>query len=264
MTGPIDLSLLDLAGASALIAINGALSVWLKLGLEKKLLVASVRTVVQLLLLGYVLVPVFAIAHPALVFGLGGLMVVLAGRAAVQRSKHTYRGAWGAGLVAMTVGAVPTTIFATALLIGVEPFWAPRYFIPLLGMVLGNALTGVSLGMDSALKGFTSGRAKVECLLAFGATRWEAAREVVAEAVKTGMIPILNSMTVVGLVTIPGMMTGQILGGAPPEVAARYQVLVMFLISGAVGLGTLIAVLLTLRAVFDELDRLRLDRVRAT
>ena len=78
------------------------------------------------------------------------------------------------------------------------------------------------------------------------------------------MIPILNTMTVVGLVTIPGMMTGQILGGAPPEVAARYQILIMFLIAGAVGIGTVVAVLLTVRAVFDELDRLRVDRVRAS
>jgi len=258
---PIDLSLFDLAGAASLIVVNGALSVWLKLGLERKLAVASVRSVVQLLILGYVLVPVFSIAHPALVFGLGALMVVLAGRAAVRRSSRTFRGAWGAGLFAMTLGAVPTTIFATAMLIQVEPFWTPQYFVPLLGMVLGNALTGVSLGVDTALKGFVLGRGQVELLLAFGATRWEAARGVVADAVRTGMIPILNSMTVVGLVTIPGMMTGQILGGTPPELAARYQILILFLIAGAVGIGTMVAVLLTMRAVFDDADRLRLDRI---
>ncbi|HJN74034.1 MAG TPA: iron export ABC transporter permease subunit FetB [Myxococcota bacterium] len=264
MTGPIELSLLDLAGAASLIAINGVLSLWLRLDLGRKLAVASVRTVVQLLILGYVLVPVFDIAHPALVMGLGGLMVILAGRAAIKRTSRTYSGAWGIGLVAMTVGAIPTTILATAVLIGVEPFWAPRYFIPLLGMVLGNALTGVSLGIDRALEGFVRGRSQVELLLSFGASRWEAAREVAADAVRTGMIPILNTMTVVGLVTIPGMMTGQILGGAPPEVAARYQILIMFLIAGAVGIGTVVAVLLTVRAVFDELDRLRVDRVRAS
>lgn len=260
---PIDLTLLDLAGAASLIVVNGLLSVWLRLDLGKKLAVASVRTVVQLLLLGYLLVPVFELEHPGLVFALGAVMVVLAGRAAVKRSSHTFRGAWGVGLVGMTLGALPTTVLATAVLIGVEPFWTPQYFIPLLGMVLGNALTGVSLGIDSALKGFTRRRGQVELLLAFGASRWEAAREVAADSIRTGMIPILNSMTVVGLVTIPGMMTGQILGGVAPDVAARYQILIMFLIAGAVGVGTMASVLLTVRAVFDESGRLRLDRVRA-
>ncbi|MBU1897720.1 ABC transporter permease, partial [Myxococcota bacterium] len=80
-------------------------------------------------------------------------------------------------------------------------------------MILGNSLNGVSLGLDRALALLDEGRDAVELRLALGATRWEAARPVAVEAIRVGMIPIINTMSVVGLVSIPGMMTGQILGG---------------------------------------------------
>jgi putative ABC transport system permease protein len=127
-------------------------------------------------------------------------------------------------------------------------------------MILGNALTGVSLGLDRALGQLDEERDRIEGLLALGATWWEASRPVAADAVRTGMIPIINSMSVVGLVTIPGMMTGQILGGTSPVLAARYQILIMFLIAGAVALGTGTTVIAAVRAMFDADHRLRVDR----
>ena len=258
----VDLSLWSLAGAAALVLLNGLLSVWLRLGLGKQLAIASVRSVVQLMILGYVLVPVFSIAHPALVLGLGSVMVALAGRAAIQRTGKRFGGDVLIGVVSMFMAAVPTTLFATTVLIEIEPFWTPQYAIPLLGMILGNTLTGVSLGIDRVLTGVTDRRGEIELFLAFGARPWDAARPLAAEALRTGMVPILNSMTVVGLVTIPGMMTGQILAGTEPALAARYQILILFLIAAAVALGTLAAVLLTVRRMFDEAGRLRPERIR--
>ena len=130
-------------------------------------------------------------------------------------------------------------------------------------MILGNALTGVSLGLDKMLGSLDEGRGRVELRLALGATAWEASRPEAAEAIRTGMIPILNAMSAVGLITIPGMMTGQILGGTPPVLAPRYQIMIMFLIAGAVALGVGVAVLLTVRACFDEAHRLRVISARA-
>ena len=129
-------------------------------------------------------------------------------------------------------------------------------------MVLGNALTGISLGVDRCLQELDENRGRVEALLALGATWWEAARPVAAESLRLGMIPILNSMSVVGLVTIPGMMTGQILAGSDPQIAARYQILIMFLIAAAVALGAATAILVTVRALFDSDHRLRAERIR--
>ena len=262
--GPIELGPWQIGAAAALVLVNGALSVWLKLGLERKLAVASVRSVVQLALLVFVLEPVFAAGNVWLVLGICAVMVVLAARAAVSRVSRGYAGMTLASLVALLVGAGATAVIGTGGIVGVEPWWEPRYLIPMLGMILGNGLTGISLGLETCLKQLDEERARIDAVLAFGATAWEAARPVAAESLRTGLIPILNSMTVVGLVTIPGMMTGQILGGTPPLQAAAYQMLILFLIAAATALGTLVSVLAAVRAVFDAEGRLRPERIRQT
>ncbi len=251
----------QLAMAASLLCINGALSVWLGLGLERRLLVAAVRATVQLMLLGWILVPVFELQHPGLVLAVCAVMGVLAAREAVRRSSRSVAGLFGSALLAMAVGGGGTAVLATVVVIGVEPWWTPQYLVPLVGMVLGNALNGVSLGVDRALTLLDEQRQAIEALVARGATRFEAARPVAAEAVRTGMLPILNTLSAVGLVTIPGMMTGQILGGTPPGLAARYQLLILFLIAGAVASGTAIAVGGALMLVFDSEHRLRVERI---
>lgn len=262
MSGPLPLSLGDLALAAALILVNGGLSLWLKLGLERRLMVATVRSVVQLLLLGLVLMPIFEAHNLWFVLALCAVMLVLASRAAVARTSYRYRGVLTSSFVAVVAGAVPAVLLGAFGSLGVEPWWEPQYLIPLLGMMLGNSLTGVSLGLDRAMAELDTGRDRVDARLALGASGFEAARPVASEALRTGMIPILNAMTVAGLVTIPGMMTGQILGGTPPELAARYQVMIMFLIAGSTGIGTATAVLATLRLAFDDQHRLRADFLR--
>lgn len=260
--GPVELSWFDLALASALVLINGLISGWLGLELGRKLLVAALRTLVQLLLLGYVLVMVFEWRTAVGVLAIAMFMIAMAGRESVRRTGRRYRRIQLDAFVSLFVAGGATTLFATAVVVRLDHWWEPRYLIPLLGMVLGNALTGIGLGLERCMQQFDEGRARVEFFLALGATRWEAARPVAAEAVRTGMLPMLNSMSVVGLVTIPGMMTGQILGGVSPLLAARYQILIMFLISAATAAGVTGVVLLCVRALFDSQDRLRLERLQ--
>jgi len=261
MTGPLPLGAGQLALAATLLLLNGALSVWLGLGLERRLLVAAVRATVQLSLLGYVLLFVFELDSPWLVLAVCAVMIGLAGREAVARTSRRVRGIVWHGILAMAVAGGGTALLASALVIRVEPWWTPRYLVPLVGMILGNALTGISLGVDRALAVVDEQRDAVEALLALGASRLEAARPVAAEALRTGMLPILNAMSAVGLVTIPGMMTGQILGGTDPALAARYQLLILFLIAGAVALGTALAVAAVLAWVIDDDPRVRVDRI---
>ncbi len=261
MRGPLDLGPAQLAIAASLLLCNAALSLWLGLGMERRLLVAAARTVVQLTLLGWVLIPVFAWNHPGVVFALGGFMIAVAGRESVRRTERTFAGIHLAATASLGIGAGVTALVGTALAVQVRPFWTPQYFIPLLGMLLGNSLTGLSLGFDRTLAHLDQRRDRVEAVLAMGGGWWEAARPVAADGIRTAMIPILNAMSAVGLVTIPGMMTGQILGGTPPGLASRYQVLIMFLIAGAVGLGAAVGVLLTVRALFDDRHRLRAERI---
>ena len=141
----------------------------------------------------------------------------------------------------------------------VEPWFEPQYAVPILGMVLGNALTGISLALERFTEGLVSHRDQAETLLALGATRWEAAHAEIQAAVRTDMIPTLNSMMVMGLVSLPGMMTGQILAGASPIDAVRYQTVIMFMLAAATALGSLLTVLLAYRRLLSKEHRLRLE-----
>ncbi|KAJ3331427.1 hypothetical protein HDU76_003220 [Blyttiomyces sp. JEL0837] len=107
--------------------------------------------------------------------------------------------------------------------IGARPFYRARDYIPILGMLLGNSMSGVAVGLASTLNHVTENKDKIEMYLAYGASRWEAARPIGVEAIRLALLPTLNSMSVMGLISIPGMMTGQVLGGAKIEDAVRYQ-----------------------------------------
>ncbi len=256
------LSYVQVAIATTLILVNGLVSWLLQLGLGRQILLAAVRTVAQLLLVGLVLARVFALESPASVIGLMTLMTVIAAYSAVRRTRRRYRGIWTAGMLATAISSWTTTLIALACIVQVHPWYRPQYAIPLLGMVLGNALNGISLGLDRFAEDLVRRRGEVETLLALGATRWEAAHAVVVSAVRTGMIPILNTMMVVGIVSLPGMMTGQLLAGIEPVQAVRYQVVIMFVIAAATALGTVLAVLLAYRRLFNGRHQFQFERIR--
>ncbi|MEB0078428.1 iron export ABC transporter permease subunit FetB [Pseudomonas sp. CCI3.2] len=246
-----NLSLLDIGIASSLILINGVLSLLLKLNLERKLAVAAVRTVVQLLAIGYVLGWVFGHGEWYVVLPLMAAMTLIAGLSASERGRRTYVGQRLDSIVSIWLSSWLVTAVGLFAIIRIHPWYEPQYAIPILGMILGNTLTGVSLGIDRMTQELTAGRTVVEMSLALGASRWEAAQGPARQAVRAGMIPTLNQMTVVGLVSLPGMMTGQVLAGQSPIQAVRYQIIIMFLIAAASGLGTVLAVLLTYRRLFS-------------
>jgi putative ABC transport system permease protein len=259
--GALPLSAWQLAVAAGLVVVAGLVSLALRLGLERRLAVASVRTVVQLLLIGYVLEWVFGLERVELVLGLVALMVLAAGRAAVARSSRTFRGSQVGAFVSLAITGTATTLVVTHLVIGVEPWWKPQYVLPLVGMVLGNSLTGISLCLDALLEALSANRARIETELALGATRWEAVRAPLADAVRRGMIPIINAMMVVGIVSLPGMMTGQILAGADPMPAVKYQIVVMFMIAGASAGGCMSIALFAYRRLFNAHHQLLADRI---
>jgi putative ABC transport system permease protein len=122
-------------------------------------------------------------------------------------------------------------------------------------------MTGIALGLDTLSTGLSRERASVEAQLALGATRWDATRPLVRRSLRSGLMPIINSMAAAGIVALPGMMTGQILAGADPVEAVKYQVLIMFLIAGGTALGAVTAVLGGVARLTDARHRLRLDRL---
>jgi len=260
----LELSYWQVALATLLILFNGALSLVLKLGLGRRLLIAASRTTVQLLLVGLVLQKVFALRHWAPVLGLGLAMVLIAGLAAVRRTSRRFPGIWLSSTLSILVSSWVVAGIGLGAIVRVEPWYLPQYAIPFLGMILGNALTGISLGLDRFTEALVQGRDQVELYLALGATRWEAALPAIRQAVRTGMIPILNSMTVAGLVSLPGMMTGQLLAGVPPAQAVKYQIVIMFLIASVTGLGTVGAVLLSYLRLFNRRHQFAYHLMRVT
>jgi putative ABC transport system permease protein len=247
---------------AALVLLAGAVSLMLRLGMERKLAVSALRASAQLLLVGYALRWLFAAErNPLWVIPMASIMLIAASRSAVARASRGYRGDSWSAFVALVCSGLTTSIFVTGAVLGAEPWIEARTWIPLLGMILGNSMNGLSLALDSLLDSLDSRRALIEADLACGATAWEAAREPLAQAVKKGMIPMINAMMVVGIVSLPGMMTGQILSGADPLQASRYQLVVMFMLCGSAAGSALILAFLTVRALFDGAQRLRAERI---
>jgi putative ABC transport system permease protein len=248
----LQLSSTQVGAAALLILINAAISLALRLGLERSLLWASVRTIVQLVLIGCILEWVFRLQHWTAVVVIMAVMTLVAGVTAFQRTPRRYPGMLISSIVSIWSSA--WLILALALWIILErshAWYDPQYVIPLLGMILGNTLTGVTLGLTGLTDSLAQQRDRVEALLALGATRWEASRETVRQAVRTGMVPMINSMMVVGLVSLPGMMTGQMLSGVAPLEAVKYQIVIMFLIASATALGVFSVVLMSYRRLFN-------------
>ena len=246
----IALSYGQLALAASLVVVCGAVSLALRLRLEGRLALGVLRTIVQLLLLGLVLRWVFAAGQWHHAVALMIVMTIVAGVAAVRRVERRYAGLLLDSILAIWVS---TWCVAAVGIFGVVQVPVDRlaqYGIPLLGMVLHNTLTGMSLGIDRLGSELAGRRDEVETLLALGATRWEAAQDAIRQAVRTGLIPTLNTMMVLGIVSIPGMMTGQLLAGVDPLQAAMYQMVIMFLIATGASLGTMAVGLMGYRRLF--------------
>ncbi len=250
-----------LALSGLLILVNVGLSAALRLGLSRSLLLASVRMVVQLLLVGYVLEWLFHQDQAPLIVLVGAAMAMIAGVSAVQRTRQRFAGIYLNSLLSVMASSALVTGLAVTGLIQPQPWYNPQDLIPLLGMVLGNTLNGLSLGLDRFMEGLRSGRDQVETDLALGATRWEACQAVVRDAIRVAMIPTINSMMVMGLVSLPGMMTGQILQGAAPAAAVRYQIVILFMIASATALGVFAVVGLAYGRLTSADHQLRLDRL---
>ncbi len=255
----IELSPLDVALAAGLVFAAGLVSALFRLGLSKRLAVGALRTALQLGIAGAALELVFGMKHVILVLLLAAGMIFLAGREAIRRQAVRLSGVPGDTLLAMAVSSFVVAVIVTGVVVGAKPWWAPQFFIPLLGMILGNSLNGISLALDRFLTSCATRRREIEARLALGATAAEASRPFLRDAVRTGMTPIINAMAIVGLVSLPGMMTGQLLAGADPRDAVLYQIVVMYMLVAAVAIGSVLAVLLARRRVFTRDMALRQD-----
>ncbi len=255
-------TLVEIAAASALVVANAALSLAFDAGLARTLLVATVRVVVQLLLVGVVLKTVFALQSAWLV-GLVLLFMVTAASVEIRsRQERFFLGGWRFGLGAATT--LLTTLLVGALALGMlrpRPLFDPHVAIPLVGILLGSIMNGVSISLNVFNASLVRERPAIEARLALGATRGQALKTLQRSALRSGLIPVVNQMSAAGIITLPGMMSGQILAGMDPLQAARYQILVLLLLAAGAGFGAFATIAVASWHVTDERHRLRLDRM---
>ncbi|MGO4303319.1 ABC transporter permease [Cupriavidus sp. RAF12] len=260
---PIDLTAADLLLASLLILAGAGLSVALSLNIHRTLLWTACRMVVQLLLVGLTLRAVFALSSPWLTLGVVLAMVAAAAHEVSSRQERRLQGPWQAitGAAAVSLPTLVITVLALTTALRPSPWYDARHAIPLAGIVLGNAMNAASLALHAAFSMAWLQRGAIDARLALGEDRHTALRPIVRHAIRSGLMPTMNTMAAAGIITMPGIMTGQILAGMDPIAAARYQILLMFLLTGGSVLGVIVAAYLAVSRMTDERHRLRLDRL---
>ncbi|WP_444942939.1 ABC transporter permease [Microbulbifer sp. ZKSA006] len=259
----IDLSWWQLSLAAGLVLALAACAHIARLQTSRPLVIAALRTAIQLTLVGLVLDTLFTLGTLLWIGLLALAMLLFAGQQVVARQEYRLRGgrSFAVATLAMLVSAFSVTILSLAVLIGPSPWYQPQYSIPLLGMLLGNTMTGVALSLDRLTESMRRSRDIIENRLMLGHTWQQASLEFRREAMRAGLMPTVNSMAAAGIVFLPGMMTGQIISGTSPTIAVKYQILILFTIASSTGFGAFLAVTMAARQLFDKRERLRTDQL---
>ncbi|HSO72968.1 MAG TPA: iron export ABC transporter permease subunit FetB [Thermodesulfobacteriota bacterium] len=259
MTGPLEISPWNLALTLLFVLVAQISSLVYKLKLERDLAIGTVRTFVQLLLMGYVLKFIFQVQIAWLTLTVYAVMITAAAQIIKGRVGEKSVPYLLPMYLSMMISYFLVSYMVTGVIISASPWWLPQYFLPLGGMIIGNSMNALALALERLLADLRGGREQVEMKLSLGANYREASEDVVRRAIKAGMIPSINSLMGVGIVFIPGMMTGQIVAGADPLAAVRYQIVVMLMLVASTTISTLMVVLLTRRRCFGEAQQLILS-----
>ena len=255
----VDVSWFELGLAFGLILIAVGIARWQGVGLAQRLVIGAVRAVGQLVFVGYVLVYIFALDRWYLVVATLLIMLMVATQAAVNRQPGSRRTLVMITGVAMLVASGFTLLYISTLVVRVAPWYNPQYMIPLFGMIVGSAMNAAAIAAERLHSEVMARRAEIEAYLALGAHYHHASQHAVRQAMRASLIPTVNGLMVVGIVTLPGMMTGQILAGASPLIAIRYQIVVVFMQAAAVAMTTAIVTLWYRRTFFTPALQLRLE-----
>lgn len=257
MDSLIELDLIDLVWALIAIAIAASVSAWEGWQLEGQMVLAAGRSLVQLLAVGYVLAAVFAIESPPAIGAIVALMVAIAAQAARNRIAPGSRRLLPAIAGSLAIGALLAIAYGVLLVVRPPSWYDPQYVIPMVGIVLGNATNGISLAGERLVKEIERQRGEIETHLSLGATPRQATLVYRRTAVRAGLIPTLNQMMLAGVVTLPGVMTGQLLGGIDPLSAVSYQLLILFLLTFITAIAMLVATEGIYRQYFNDAAQLK-------
>ncbi|MCX8131720.1 MAG: iron export ABC transporter permease subunit FetB [Clostridia bacterium] len=226
---------------------------------EKEILISTARMTIQLVLTGYILVYIFENSNPFFTLLIITVMEAFAINNVYKRAK-TKISARLKKLIALSMiaGTVSSLIYFLFVVINVSPWYNPRYFIPIAGMIVGNSMTGISLGVVRLIDGMKTHKHLIESSLMLGASPKTASKNIINNAFDSAILPTINTMVSMGIVSLPGMMTGQVLSGTSPVTAIGYQIAIMLGILGSVSLTVIIFVQLGYKTFFNEHQQLEL------
>jgi putative ABC transport system permease protein len=257
MSGYFELSWTDVVASLSLVGVLLVVTAVQRLGIGRSVIVGTLRTFVQLLVIGYVLKFIFDLSKWYWVLLMLAVMVAIAARTAASREESRRPGRMTAAGAAIGLGVLVTMATVVGLVIRIRPWFLPQVLIPISGMVIGNTMNAVALTTTRFTSELGLRRAEVEAALALGATSAQASMRPFRSAIKSALIPTLNALMVVGLVQLPGMMSGQIIAGVLSVQAVRYQIVVMYMIACGAAVGSLVAAVLVRRQLFTPRHQLR-------
>jgi len=253
----VEISIPSLALSLIFIVVSLVITFGMRLGMWKEILVATLRTILQLILAGVVLVFIFRWNIWYVTVVLLVVMIVIASFESIRKQKHKTAGLFFIVAFALLLTAAFSLVITLALVVKVRPWYEPQYLVSLGGLVIGNSMSAAALVLNRMWGDLKLRQKEVESYLALGASPYLAAHNSIKEAVKMALIPTINSMMVVGIVKLPGIMTGQIMAGQPPASAIRYQIVVMFLILGAATITAAVTALFGYRMYFTPAQQLK-------
>jgi len=228
------------------------LSFWQRIGLEKDIMIGTIRAAVQLIAVGYVLQFIFQLKSWSLIILMLAIMITVATLNARKKGKGLPGVSWR-----IAVAITSTEILTMGLLVGLKIIQTtPQYIIPISGMIIGNGMVVSGLFFNRLKSEMETRREEINVYLALGATSKQAVSSVMQNTVKASMLPTIDAMKTVGLVQLPGMMTGMIVAGANPIVAVRYQILIMYSFTSAAAITAILLGILTHRLLFTKAHQL--------
>ncbi|RSX57205.1 ABC transporter permease [Bifidobacterium samirii] len=262
MTGAsYDIDVWGLLIALAMVAAAAAVSGLLRMGIGRTMLWSACRALLQLCAMGVIMGFVIR-SSPRLVFALMAAMLVAAVQITLSKAKGVPKGLAGPVLLSLVVTMLLMLALVTELVVRPHPWYAPQLVVPLTGMLLGNTVSALAVGLSRFYESMDERRDEIDTMLALGASPWEAARPSIVSSIRLGLMPTTSSLASAGIVTVPGMMAGQIIAGGDPLGAAKYQ----FVILSAIAALTLVADSLIMgmvyRTCFTRLDQFRPKALR--
>lgn len=252
-------SLLISVSLMLIVAVIGLIN---KLGITKNILLGTVRSFAQLTLMGYVLEWIFDLQKWYFTVLMIIIMIVFATYDSYRRIDFRPRKTFVSCLSSMIIGTAFPLSFMFYIVLRITPWYNPQYIIPISAMVISNTMTAISICLNTFGSELRLRRYEVEAKLSLGAKKSLALEVIRKSAIKAGLIPTINALMVLGIVKLPGMMTGQILGGVAPIESVKYQLLIMYMISSAAAISLFVLVYLLEKGVFNDREQIRYELLK--